>query len=93
MGIGPFTTYAPPGVYTRSVIEPVVGQLLNGLRVPLLIGVGQETLTQSDYEMIRGSSSVADTPIFGEDPTGRWVTGGTASNPTIGLQDGNRFQL
>jgi len=93
MGIGPFTTYAPPGVYTRSVIEPVVGQLLNGLRVPLLIGVGQESLTQSDYEMIRGSSSVADTPIFGEDPTGRWVTGGTASNPTIGLQDGNRFQL
>lgn len=93
MGIGPFTTYAPPGVYTRSVIEPVVGQLLNGLRVPLLIGVGQESLTQSDYEMIRGSSSVADTPIFGEDPTGRWVTGGTATNPTLGPQDGNRFQL
>jgi hypothetical protein len=89
MGIGPFSTYAPPGVFTRSIISPVVGQLLNGLRVPLLIGVGQETLTQSDYEMIRGSSSVADTPIFGEDPTSRWVTGGTNANPTLGLQDGN----
>jgi hypothetical protein len=89
MSIGPFTTYAPPGVYTRTVVENVVGQLLGGLRVPVLIGVGQENLTQSDVEIIRGSSSVADTPIFGEDPTGRWKTGGTNVNPTIGNQDGS----
>jgi hypothetical protein len=50
-------------------------------------------LTQTDYEMIRGSSSVADTPIFGEDVTGRWVTGGTAANPTLGNQDGNLSQF
>lgn len=93
MTIGPFTTYAPPGVYTRTVVEPVTGQLLSGLRVPVLIGTGQETLTQTDYEMIRGSSSVADTPIFGEDPTGRWVTGGTAPHPILGAEDGNRNQF
>jgi hypothetical protein len=93
MGIGPFTTYAPPNVYTQTITEPVVGQLLGGLRVPVLIGVGQETLTQTDIEMIRGSSSFADTPIFGEDPTGRWVVGGTATNPILGNQDGNRTQF
>ena len=93
MTIGPFTTYAPPGVYTRTVTEPVVGQLLGGLRIPVLIGVGQETISQNDFELIRGSSSVADTPIFGEDPSGRWVTGGTANNPTLGNQDGNLSQF
>jgi hypothetical protein len=91
--IGPFATYAPPGVYTRTVTDPTAGQLINGVRIPVIIGVGQESLTQTDYELIRGSSSVADTPIFGEDPTGRWVVGGTASNPTLGAQDGNRSQF
>lgn len=90
MTIGPFTTYAPPGVYTQTIVEPVVGQLLGGLRIPVLIGVGQETLTQTDVEMIRGSSSFADTPIFGEDAAGRWVVGGTPNNPVLGAQDGSR---
>lgn len=90
MAIGPFTTYAPPGVYAQTIVEPIVGQLLGGLRVPVLIGVGQETLTQTDVEMIRGSSSFADTPIFGEDVSGRWVVGGTSNNPVLGVQDGSR---
>jgi len=93
MPIGPFTTYAPPGVYTRTLQEPVVGQLLGGLRIPVLIGVGQETLSQTDFELVRGSSSSADTPIFGEDPSGRWVVSGPANNPVLGVQDGNRATL
>lgn len=93
MGIGPFSTYAPPGVYTQTIVEPVVGQLLGGLRIPVLIGTGQETLSQTDFEIIRGSSSVADTPIFNEDASGRWVLGGTAQNPTLGNQDGTRPQF
>lgn len=93
MPIGPFTTYAPPGVYTRTITEPVVGQLLGGLRVPVLIGVGQETLSQTDFEMVRGSSSSADTPIFGEDPSGRWVIGGTSLHPVLGVQDGTRTRF
>lgn len=90
MGIGPFTTYAPPGVYTRTTSEPAVEQLLGGLRVPVLIGTGKETLSQTDFEIIRGSSSVADTPIFGEDASGRWVHGGTSGNPILASQDGSR---
>ena len=93
MGIGPFTTYAPPGVYAQTIQEPVIGQLLTGLRVPVLIGTGRETLSQTDFEMVRGSSSQADTPIFGEDVSGRWVTGGTVSNPTLGSQDGSRTKF
>lgn len=93
MGIGPFTTYAPPGVYTQTVIEPVVGQLLNGVRIPVYIGVGRETLSQTDFEMVRGSSSQADTPIFGEDVSGRWVVSGTNNNPTIGQTDGNKTKF
>ena len=93
MGIGPFTTYAPPGVYTRTIAEPVIGQLLGGLRIPVLIGTGQETLTQTDFEIVRGSSSVADTPIFGEDASSRWVVGGTTANPLLGTQDGNQSKF
>lgn len=93
MPIGPFTTYAPPGVYTRTLQEPVVGQLLGGLRIPVLIGVAQEALSQTDFELVRGSSSSADTPIFGEDPSGRWVVGGPPNNPTLGVQNGNRATL
>lgn len=95
MGIGPFTTYAPPGVYVKTVQEPVIGQLLSGLRVPVLIGTGRETMSQTDFEMVRGSSSQADTAIFGEDVSGRWVVGGTPSAPTLGAQDGSivRFKV
>lgn len=93
MGIGPFTTYAPPGVYAQTVVEPAVGLLLGGLRVPVLIGVGKETLSQSNFEMIRGSSSVADTPIFGEDVSGRWISGGTPQNPILGNQDGSKLKF
>ncbi len=89
MPIGPFTTYAPPGVFTRTTSEPVAGQVLGGIRIPVLIGTGQESLSQSNIEIIRGSSSVADTPIFGEDVASRWVVSGSNSNPTLGAQDGS----
>ncbi len=89
MPIGPFTTYAPPGVYTRTTQEPVIGQLLGGLRVPVLIGVAQESLSQTDFEMVRGSSSSSDTPIFGEDPSGRWKISGPSNNPILGAQNGS----
>lgn len=93
MGIGPFTTYAPPNVYTQTVTEPPVGQLLGGVRIPVLIGVGKESLSQTNFEMIRGSSSVADTLVSGEDASGRWVSGGTDVNPILGNQDGSKTRF
>lgn len=89
MAIGPFSTYAPPGVYTQTTVDLVPNPTGGGARVPFFIGTGRELLSQIDYEMIRGSSSSADTPIFNEDAAGRWVTGGTTTNPTIGEQTGS----
>lgn len=90
MTIGPFSTYSPPGVYVSTTAEANQGQILDGLRVPVIIGTAQETLTQTDIEIIRGSSSVADTPIFGEDPAAAWVQGGSPQSPVLGVQNGNR---
>jgi hypothetical protein len=93
MGIGPFSTYAPPGVYTQTNVEPIVGTLLTGIRVPVFIGTGNESLFQSGFEMVRGSSSSADTPIFGEDTSNRWVLGGTNERPVLGACNGNTLRF
>jgi hypothetical protein len=86
--IGPFSTYSPPGTYVTTLQNPVLNQILGGLRVPVLIGVAQQSLTQTNFELIRGSSSVADTPVYGEDPTGQFVLSGTNTQPTLGNANG-----
>ena len=86
--IGPFSTYSPPGVYVQTLSNPVLNQVLGGLRVPVLIGVAQQSLTQTNFELIRGSSSVADTPVYGEDPTGQFIINGTNSQPILGSANG-----
>ena len=88
MGIGPFSTYSPPAVYASTSSAPVLNQILGGLRVPVLIGVAQNSLTQTNFELIRGSSSVADTPVYGEDPTGQFIAGGTNAQPVLGNANG-----
>jgi len=89
MGIGPYTTYAPPGVYTRTINEPTGGVSTGGVRIPAIIGTSVEYISQYNYEMIRGSSSVADTQVFNENVAYRWVTGGTDDNPKFGQQNGS----
>jgi len=64
---GPFLEYTEPNVYTRTLNDQTVATLTGGLRVPLLIGVGSETLTLTDQEIIRGSSAVADNYMDKED--------------------------
>ena len=56
-----------PGVYTQTLSDQTIATLVGGLRVPLLIGVGSETLQIIDYEIIRGSSSIADNYMANED--------------------------
>lgn len=91
--VGPFSTYSPPGVYTSTTTEPVTNQLLGGVRVAFIVGAGKETLSQVNFELVRGSSSSSDTSIFGEDITGRWIVSGENSNPILGLQDGSRIKF
>lgn len=89
MAIGPFVSYAPPGVYTRTLSEANASNLVAGLRIPALIGVGQEELEQDDFEIVRGSSSNVDQNIVNEDVSESWVVDDTNPNNLIlGAQDG-----
>jgi hypothetical protein len=94
MALGPFSSYAPPGVYSRTLAESNVASLVAGLRIPTIIGVGQEELDQFDLEMVRGSSATIDQEIVSEDVTLSWVVDDrNASNPTLGTNDGTRTRF
>src|SRR5215467_10764114 len=89
MPIGPFISYAPPGVYTRTLTDTNASNLVAGLRIPALIGVGQEELEQGDIEIVRGSSATVDQQIVYEDVSQSWVTDGrNPNNLLLGAQDG-----
>lgn len=89
MALGPFVTYVPPGVYTRTLTEANAANLVAGLRIPFVIGVGQEELEQFDLEMVRGSSSNLDQQIVREDDSQRFVVDDTnPANPILGPANG-----
>lgn len=89
MAIGPFTTYVPPNVYTRTLTEANAANLVAGLRIPVVIGVGQEQLLQSNLENIRGSSANLDSQILNENVSERFVLDEiNPSNPTLGPTNG-----
>lgn len=86
--------YAPPGVYTRTLFEDPTQPLLAGIKLPMLIGTGSEILTQSDLEVVRGSSSQVDQRIVQEDETGRAVVSiSTTGVVTLGAFDGVRDRI
>ena len=62
-----YTTYKPPGVYVDTTTDQTSASILSGIRLPAFIGVGQEFLNLSDFEVVRGSSAVSDIRIIGED--------------------------
>jgi len=65
--VGPFLQYTEPGVYTRTLTEQGLANLSGAERIPLLIGIGSEVLPLVDYEIVRGSSSIADNLMTDED--------------------------
>ena len=94
MALGPFISYVPPGVYTRTLTESNVANITAGLRIPVVIGVGQEELNQSNVALVRGSSASVDQQINNEDVSLQWVLNDTnPSNPVLGVQDGTRVQF
>ena len=91
MALGPFVTYVPPGVYTRTLTESNVAQLVAGLRLPVIIGTGQEELSQDNVSLVRGSSATVDQQINNEDVSLSWVVNSTnPNNLVLGAQDGTR---
>jgi hypothetical protein len=82
-------TYVPPGVYTRTLTEANAANLVAGLRIPVILGVGQEQLIQSNLENIRGSSANLDQQILSENASVRFVLAErNPNNPTLGAANG-----
>jgi len=96
MANGPFTSYAPPAPYSSTRRATQVTGPPSGLQIPIFIGVGKETLSQVDYELVRGSSSSIDQEIRNEDVSARFILDDTnIDNPVLGEADGmaTRFQV
>ena len=98
---GPFQSYAPPGVYTRTLLDPAVAALIGNLRIPAVIGTGEERLRVDDYQLVRGSSNLVDLRAVNEDVSDQLdgtgnrfvtkfkpiVTGQNAGQPTTNVND------
>jgi hypothetical protein len=63
MGIGPFPSFVFPGVYSQTLDQAPTATAAGELRIPAFIGVAADTIPVPNYEMIRGSSSMADNPV------------------------------
>ena len=64
---GPFAGYAPPGVYTKTLLDLGLSELLGEIRIPTFIGTAQEFKSVVNYDLIRGSSATRDNQKNGED--------------------------
>lgn len=81
MGLGPFDSFSFPDVYTRTLNEAPTATAAGDLRIPAFIGVADETIPINNYEMIRGSSSMADNKITKENVSSHFT--GTERNFTV----------
>jgi len=81
MGLGPFDSFSFPDVYTRTLNEAPTATAAGDLRIPAFIGVADETIPITNYEMIRGSSSMADNKITKENVSSQFT--GTQRNFTV----------
>lgn len=81
MGLGPFDSFSFPNVYTKTLNEAPLVTAAGELRIPAFIGVGQEDIPIENYEMIRGSSSLADNKITRENVSSQLT--GTNRNFTV----------
>jgi hypothetical protein len=67
--------YAPPGVYTQTIFQDSnTNQAQLQGRVPVLIGVGRQTIESTGNLLVRGSSATIDQTIVEEDATGRMIS-------------------
>lgn len=89
--------YAPPGVYTQTNFDTPVTGVVEFTKIPILIGTGQEQLTQESLEIPRGSSSSVDQRVPLEDQTGRAILSEDPNTGALTLGDfdgvSRRFQV
>ena len=66
MAIGPLDSFVFPGVLTQTKNEAPRVSAQGAVRLPVFIGVADELNPVSAFEMVRGSSSIADNKITKE---------------------------
>ena len=89
-------TYTPPGVFTSSDFSAPTAASVDALKIPVFIGEGNELLTHSQLELVRGSSASVDQTIVSEDETGRMVVSISSTGVvTLGAFNGvlDKFQV
>jgi hypothetical protein len=69
----PGKQYAPPGVYTQTQFDNPLSSALDTIKIPVIVGEGNEDLVQGDLEIVRGSSATSDQRVVDEDAVGRAV--------------------
>ena len=90
----PSGIYAPPGVYTQTNFNPPNAGAGVAARIPLLLGPGSESLSQTALELVRGSSSSVDQRVVQEDEAGRAVASiSPTGQVTLGAFDGTRDRI
>jgi hypothetical protein len=90
----PNDQYAPPGVYTQTNFENPLASTLASVKVPVMIGEGNESLFQRNLEVVRGSSKSVDIFVPQEDETGRAVVSiSQTGQVTLGDFDGIRTRF
>lgn len=72
MAMGPLESFVFPGVYVRTQTEAAGASAAGDIRFPAFVGVSAETTRVSNFEMVRGSSAIADNLILDENETDKF---------------------
>jgi hypothetical protein len=73
MAIGPLESFVFPGVLVKTITEAAGASTAGDIRFPAFVGVSAEEVRVGDFEMVRGSSAIADNIILDEQVTGTSV--------------------
>ena len=73
MAIGPLESFVFPGVLVKTINEAAGASTAGDIRFPAFVGVSAEEVRVGDFEMVRGSSAIADNIILDELVTGTSV--------------------
>ena len=81
MAIGPLEVFVFPSVIVETRLEAPGVTAAGDIRIPAIIGTSSEETRISNFELIRGSSSIADNIILEEDVSAQFT--GTNKNFTV----------
>lgn len=81
MAMGPLEVFVFPSVIVETRLEAPGTTAAGDIRFPAIIGTSSEETRISNFEMVRGSSSIADNLILEENETAKFT--GTNKNFTV----------